>query len=83
MIPNKNDKTDRLLIQCDCSSYEHLLEFKLEDNAIWINVIQDNVNLWQVLKWWWWQRKVWFGDILLSKGDVKHILKFLKKYDNK
>ena len=59
-----------------------MLEITQEEDCTppmyWLNVYSTPANLWQVLKWWWKQRKVWYTELFVNHKDLTDLAEYIR-----
>lgn len=82
-------KVEEHLFECECRGDHFLQVIRDEDekDKLWLNFIDYPSSLFQTIRWWWKQKKVWFSEAELSMNDCKALRSILdnhiKEYEQK
>lgn len=71
---------DSVRIECNCGCRQGVeIFYDKDDNDLWFNVIRFPVSLWQAIKWWWHQWKVYSMDMQINDEDLVKIKEWIEK----
>lgn len=64
------EDTVETLYECDCGCKQQVTLYTDDDGDVWMHVVSYPANLWQVIKWWWNERRVYRADLLVRASDI-------------